>query len=135
MLPISVVLNPRGVLCRATTVSHHRRQRMRGVSNPPVLPRHPSRTLSHAPLVGGVVGAEIAWTKSVAARVEYRLGTMIRSSLDREFDSHPDDHTEVVPLSAVHIPGEQEGEHPGGTGPSREVFPLPVIWLETNQGG
>ena len=45
MLPISVVLNPRGVLCRATTVSHHRRQRIRGVSNPPVLPRHPSRTL------------------------------------------------------------------------------------------
>jgi hypothetical protein len=44
-LQMSVALNPRGVLCRASVVSGHRRQWRRGVSNPLVLPRHPSRTL------------------------------------------------------------------------------------------
>ncbi len=42
---MSVVLNPRGVLSRAPAVAAHGRQWIRGVSNPPVLPGHPSRTL------------------------------------------------------------------------------------------
>ena len=43
-LQMSIVLNSRGVLCRATAVSRPHRPWIRGVSNPPVLPGHPSRT-------------------------------------------------------------------------------------------
>jgi hypothetical protein len=127
----------RGVLCRAPTGSSRRRQWSRGVRNPLFLPGRrpgPCSGVAHAPLVTAVVGAKIAWTKSVAARVECRLGTQIRSSLDREFDSQPDDDTEVVPLSAVHIRGEQEGEHGGGTGPRARCSPLSSTWPNTSHG-
>jgi hypothetical protein len=44
-LRIVVVPMPRGALCRAPAVSRHRQQRIRGVSNPPVLTGWPPRTL------------------------------------------------------------------------------------------
>ncbi len=96
-------------------------------ATPLVLPGRrpgPCSGVAHAPPVTAVVSAEIAWTKSAAARVESRLGTLIRSSPAREFDSQVDDHAEDVPLSAVDVRGEQEGEQGGGTGPRARCSPL-----------
>jgi len=47
---------------------------------------------------------------------------------DREFDSQLDEHAEDVPLSAVHVRGEQEGEHGGGTGPRARCSPFSSTW-------
>jgi hypothetical protein len=96
------------------------------VSNPPVFAGSPSGACSgvaHAPLVTAVVSAEIASTKSPAARVGSSLETLARSLLNREFDSQLDEHVEDVPLSVVHVRGEQEGEHGGGTGPRARCSP------------
>ena len=68
---VSTRRRSRGALCRAPTSRVNLRQWSRGVSNPPVFARPPSRTRSgvaHAPLVTAVVGVQIPRTKSSAAR-------------------------------------------------------------------
>jgi hypothetical protein len=87
----SVVLDPRGVLCRANAVSARRRQRNRGVNNPPVFPGPgPGSGVAHAPLVASFLSAEIARVKSFARRCELATGTPFWSHLDSAFDSQPE---------------------------------------------
>ena len=77
-LQIFVVVNPCGVLCRAPVVCGHRRQWIRGVSNPPVfsgLRPGPRPGVAHAPLVAAVVSTEIAIAKSFARHLESPIGT------------------------------------------------------------
>ena len=57
------------------------------------------------------------------ARFEREAKTLARPLLNREFDSQPNEHVEDVPLSVVHVRGEQEGEHGGEQGHARGVPP------------
>ena len=45
-----------------------------------------------------------------------------------------DDHAEDVPFQLVHVRGEQEGEHGGGTGPRARCSPSRSPGLNTNRG-
>src|SRR5262245_25335981 len=125
---MSGVLNPRGVLCRAPALAAHGRQWIRGVSNPPVLPGHPSRTRFRGlltPRLSVLLSAPRSRARSrspdaVNRRSECRLD---RSPVASSIHSL-DERAPAASISAVGIKGEQEGEHRGGTPPPREVFPL-----------
>ena len=126
-LPISVVLNPRDVLCRATAVSRRRQQWIRGVSNPPVLPGHPSRTLSGrllTPRLSSSLSPPNTRAESLAKRGESPIGMPTRSQADRVFDSELRcAHHSGFDLSCRDRRGTGGGTQ-GGTPPSREVVPL-----------
>ena len=74
-------------------------------------------------------------TKSFAARLESptRNADLIAAGSRRSIRSL-DERAADVPLSAVHVRGEQEGEHSGGTGPRARCSPSRSTWPNTNRG-
>lgn len=110
----------RGVACRASTVTVHRREWSRGVSNAPVFAGSPPRARFGGcpvpPLVTTVVSAVIAWIKSTAARVESPLGTVLALPSDREFDSRLDEPSKMFPSQQSMSEGNRRGNTVGEQG-------------------
>lgn len=103
------------------------------MSTPPVLPRHPSRTL-----FGGLLTPRLSVVLSVPrSHARSRSRDAVNRRLERRSDRNliarsiplPHERAEDAWISAVAIRGEQEGEHRGGTPPRREVFPSRLLGL------